>query len=230
MVCGKIEGIINEEVEETQLISIEIAKDIEKILRRKLREQSRAYDERLSEKYKQIDAQQSHIFELESTQKALLNKIKWDKKPIIKEDLKKTIEEKEEHIDWILSKKPPKDWHCANVGNFKQVADAEWEMDKYCSVQHPTRVAQQLADLIRLVERFERELETMDQEMNRWVSHLIASRFNMHQRASYMGMEFYNCPHCGKNVEGFQEHITKLAKGFTPEAIVDTKPYPKIKV
>jgi hypothetical protein len=63
-----------------------------------------------------------------------------------------------EYIDYILEYQPPDGWHCPDVGNYSQQSGRYWEMDQYARTESPETMARQMVNMIRLVERYDREM------------------------------------------------------------------------
>jgi len=109
-----------------------------------------------------------------------------------------------EYIEEILSSEPPQGWHCANVGNISQVSSAKHEMRNYLKNQQYGRVVYQMAGLIRLIERYEREMDIMDRKLHDWLAIERATALGLnviHIPSSSLTKSYYHCPHCDRSVE-----------------------------
>lgn len=133
-------------------------------------------------------------------------------------------------VDETLKIAPKKDWHCSNVWNFAQESDYVRKFQDYAETQNQSIVGIQMANLVRLVLRFERECETVDSNIMRFCGQTVANNLGLHRSAGYMGMDFYDCEVTKTRCTKLQEIFEKMVRDEKKKESVPVERYPKVRV
>jgi len=130
---------------------------------------------------------------------------------------------------------PQKGWHCSAVGNWQDVSNWRYALDnlleKLIKNDKPGYILTLILDLMRINERYERELEEIDYMLDVWINEEAVNRFtNVRISKIRIGTTIYasyQCPHCkaelGKGITEIKGKYSVKPKKPTPEK------YPKIK-
>ena len=145
-------------------------------------------------------------------------------------------EEFEKYFDHHLSSAPPQNWHCRNVDSNGIEFQKKSEIIKMLLLMTEKKdiriIANTLYELSRKIERYERELQTTDDHIKKWVKMEIARNIGYDvEPVPGMGFALYRCPNCHKCLTPEQsEPINNLKY----DLIIRYKPpiikYPKIKI
>jgi Zn-finger nucleic acid-binding protein len=228
------------EIENNKNESYEIdllSKEFKKLFQKELNKATKRLKEELNNK-------ELHIYNLEQEIKNAKDKINtltkslhWEKNNLEDcDDIDKHIKNIDKFLDdGILSLEPPQGWHTPDVGNARQNNELRCSLNDYTKIQNPWSIANDLLNLIRLVQRFEREAQTVDSHLMRYMKQLAAKAiYNRTPEMRYSGIDFYYCPHCRKHLDGFESHLEKVisqTKYVPPVKYNETgiTKYPRIK-
>lgn len=215
-------------------LSAQITKGIQTELRKELRRLAQKYETKDKE-YKAKDEEMSKIKD-KISEVTLLNQtllrslgFKKNKEVSIDEELKEYSDKISSYLNVIDEKEPDHGWHVGRVlvGRAANRFPDHYDIKNYVMSQSPSRIAHDYLKMFCIIDRYERELDKYDSNLNNWAKQIICGS----PSASLPWATMFDCPKGGRCQLPW---VDKLIKEHEPMKVSGpakpTEAYPKIKV
>lgn len=135
-----------------------------------------------------------------------------------------------ERLDLARNIEPVEGWHCSGVGSFADVSHWNRTMRWITNKVPSSEFSYLLVDLLRVIERFERETHEIDRQITKYVKQEAVRQYlKVDMRGGMNGYPyFFLCPYCGKDITREDSKVSEKYKIIPKQPTIPK--YPKVRV